>query len=149
MPVPAVSPRNWKRTKIICHFIMGTPMNTVQQLSFQNQLETILEETDGSVLDNARENQKTNNDDTDSYVTNPDFGGTPNNPYVATANIGDRDRDHRPRVDDGTVKELQRTVSKEKPEVPAEKFDFDTNLGILLDVREEYFQSVHCTVSVV
>ena len=149
MPVPAVSPRNWKRTQIICHFVMGTPMNTVQELSFQDQLETILNSTSGSTLDEARENRKVNNDETNTYKTNPDFEGRPTNPYVATADTGDRDRYHRPRVDESTVKELQRTVSKEKPSVPAEKFDFDTNLGVLLDVNEEYYQSLHCTVSVV
>jgi len=37
-------------------------------------------------------------------------------------------------------------VRKEKPSVPAERLDFDDNLGILLDAAERYYSTLQCQI---
>jgi len=150
MPVPAVSPYNWERTKLICHFVMGPPMSLVHELSFQQKLETILETMGGDTLELAKENEERNNDHSDAYRVHSDFGDKIDydDPYVAAGDARDRQDDHRPRVDEKIVEELQQTLMDEKPSVPAEKLDFDSKLGVLLDIEERYFESKQCKTSV-
>lgn len=149
MPVPAVSPRNWERTEIVCHFVMGPPKSLTNELSFQAKLETILDSMDGETLVDARENEETNNDG-DGYMVHSDFADKieADSAYVVSADARDRDDDHRPRVDESVVEALEKTLTDEKPSVPAEKLDFDSKLGLLLDVKERYYETVQCKASV-
>ena len=125
-------------------------MATVTELSFQDKVETILDGMDGNITELTRENQEFNNDDIKGEVRyHPDFIDTPDDyPYTVAGDTRDREDDHRPRVDEKVVKGLQRTVNREKPSVPAEKFDFDTNLGVVLDLNQDYFETLQCKVSV-
>ena len=150
MPVPAVSPYNWERTRIICHFVMGTSMRTVDGLSFQDKLETILDSMNGDMLESASDNVQTNNDTDNSYVVHPDFEDKiqPGEPYVVAADAEDRDEPHRPRVMTSVIVELEEVIKEEKPTVPAETLDFDDKLSVLLDIAERYYESVHCKASV-
>jgi hypothetical protein len=150
MPVPAVSPRNWERTKIMCHFVMGPPMSLTNELSFQAKLETILDDMDGETVENTRENKEHNNEDRKGVYYNGAFEDKiePDSPYVVSADIRHRDDDHRPRVDESVVEALEKTLTDEKPSVPAEKLDFDSKLGVLLDVKENYYETLQCKASV-
>jgi hypothetical protein len=150
MPVPAVSPRNWKRTEIVCHFVMGPPMSLTNELSFQSKLETILDSMDGGTIEETRENQEHNNDDRKGTYYSGAFEDEiePDSPYVVHADTRDRDDDHRPRVEENVVEDLEKTLTDEKPSVPAEKLDFDSKLGVLLDVKENYYETLQCEVSV-
>ena len=150
MPVPAVSPYNWERTKLICHFVMGPPMSLVHELSFQEKLETILDSMDGETTESTRENEETNNDENSGFIYDPRFEDKidPEDPYVAGGDARDRHDDHRPRVDEEIVEELQRTLKDEKPKVPAEKLDFDSTLSVLLDLQERYYESKQCEMTI-
>jgi hypothetical protein len=146
MPVPAVSPHNWKRTTVICHFVMGTPINIVSELSFQDRLEAILN-ADKSFRDRASENEEKNSSRDTQYKTHSDFQATPSNPYKKRITVS-REKPHRPSVDDGFIAQLHGAVKDERPSVPVEKLDFDDNLGILLDAAERYYSSVQCEITV-
>jgi len=135
MPVPAVSPENWKRTTIITHFVMTTPISVVRDFSFQDRVNSIVEYPDDTFTSSARDNEK---DDTDYVHT--DFG----EPYQMKLRLEDRDSDHRPRVDDHVVKLLDRAVRQENENIPVVKMDFDNKLGVLLDAAERYFSSIQC-----
>jgi len=58
-----------------------------------------------------------------------------------------REKPHRPRVDDSVISRLQTKVKQEKPSVPAERLDFDDNLGILLDAAERYYRTLQCQIT--
>ena len=133
----------------MCHFVMGPPMSLTNELSFQSKLETILDSMDGGTLDDARDNEEKNNDG-GGYMVHSDFADKieADSPYVVSADTRDRDDDHRPRVEENVVEELEKTLTDEKPSVPAEKLDFDSKLGLLLDVKERYYETVQCKASV-
>lgn len=133
----------------MCHFVMGPPKSLTNELSFQAKLETILDSMDGETLVDARENEETNNDG-DGYMVHSDFADKieADSAYVVSADARDRDDDHRPRVDESVVEALEKTLTDEKPSVPAEKLDFDSKLGLLLDVKERYYETVQCKASV-
>lgn len=128
---------------------MGPPKSLTNELSFQAKLETILDSMDGETLVDARENEETNNDG-DGYMVHSDFADKieADSAYVVSADARDRDDDHRPRVDESVVEALEKTLTDEKPSVPAEKLDFDSKLGLLLDVKERYYETVQCKASV-
>ena len=142
MPVPAVSPNNWQRTTVICHFIMATPVSVVSELSFQDRLETILNHGK-NFTKKAKENEKEENQR--DYKTHSDFQATPTRPYRKSITVS-REKPHRPRVDALVVERLHEAVEKEKPSVPAQRLDFDDNLGILLDTAERYYNTLQCHI---
>ena len=125
-------------------------MPTVAELSFQDKLETILDGMDDDIIEVTREYQAFNSNDRNGEVRHhPDFIDTSDDyPYTVAGDTRDREDDHRPRVDENVVEELQQTVMKQKPSVPAEKLDFDTNLGVVLDLNQDYFETLQCKVSV-
>ena len=134
----------------MCHFVMGPPMSLTNELSFQSKLETILDEMDGETVENTRENKEYNKEDRKGSYYHGAFEDEiePDSPYVVHADARDRDDDHRPRVDESVVEALEETLMDEKPSVPAEKLDFDSKLGVLLDMQEEYYETLQCEVSV-
>ena len=142
MPVPAVSPKNWERTTIICHFIMATPVSVVSELSFQDRLDTILNHGKNFTQKAKQNEQEATRTD---YKTHSDFQATRRSPYRKQIVVR-REKPHRPRVDDSIVARLHGTVRKEKPSVPAERLDFDDNLGILLDAAERYYSTLQCQI---
>jgi hypothetical protein len=144
MPVPAVSPENWQRTTIICSFVMGTSLEMATGLSFQDQLATIIENKD-SYRERAMEIEEDNKDSRE-YHYHADFDASPDNPHQIRLSITQVEP-HRPNVDSKTVQELQEAVKDEKPTVPTEKFDFDTNLGIVLDQAERYYNALQCEIA--
>ena len=135
MPVPAVSPKKWKRTTIIAHFAMAVPISVVRDFSFQDRVKSILDDRDDGFISAAREYEK---DDSD-YV-HGDFG----EPHEKQLRLEGRDSDHRPRVDENAVKLLDQAVRQEKENLPVEKMDFDSKLGVLLDAAERYYSSINC-----
>ena len=147
MPVPAVSPYNWERTRIIAHFVMAVPMSTVDTLSFEDKLKEILNRTDGNITEETIENEEDNKDGQYHYhgylIDDLD-----NAPYLITADTEDRDGPHRPRVSDFVVGELKTAIKREKSSVPTDKLDFDDNLGVLLDIFEDYYGSLQCNLRV-
>lgn len=144
MPVPVVSPRNWKRTKIICHFRMGTDIALVDELSFEDQLTTVLD-FDGAYTEEAHRVEE-KNENRMGVQTHTDFQGSPDDPYTVRLGLP-RSNPHRPEVGIETIKQLRSAVKSEKPAVPVEKLDFDDNLGILLDAAERYYAALQCEVA--
>ena len=142
MPVPAVSPKNWERTTIICHFIMATPVSVVSELSFQDRLDTILNHNKNFTQKAKQNEQEATRTD---YKTHSDFRGRPECPYRKPITVS-REKPHRPRVGESVVDRLHATVREEKPSVPAERLDFDDNLGILLDAAERYYSTLQCQI---
>ena len=142
MPVPAVSPKNWERTTIICHFIMATPVSVVSELSFQDRLDTILNHGKNFTQKAKQNEQEATQTD---YKTHSDFQATRRSPYRKQIVVR-REKPHRPRVGESVVDRLHATVRKEKPSVPAERLDFDDNLGILLDAAERYYSTLQCQI---
>ena len=140
MPVPAVSPKNWQRATIICHFVTATPVDVVSELAFQDRVLTILNQ-DKNFTEMAKRNEKNGDKD----YTHTDFRGTPGSPHVKQLEVV-REKPHRPHVDDSVIDKLQTKVMVEKPSVPAEKLDFDDNLRILLDAAERYYKTVQCEI---
>jgi hypothetical protein len=49
-------------------------------------------------------------------------------------------------VDKQAVRQLHHRVKREKSSIPAKKFDFDTNLEIVLDVAERYYEALQCEI---
>lgn len=143
MPVPAVSPENWQRTKIICSFEMGTPVEMADELSFQDWLEILVDQED-SYLEEARSIEKEIRDSS-KYRTHSDFQGTPDDPHQAQLTIT-QSKPHRPDIDTPIARQLEVAVKRERESVPAEKFDFDTNLGIVLDAAERYYEALNCEI---
>jgi hypothetical protein len=143
MPVPAVSPENWQRTTIICSLEMGTPVQMADELSFQDRLEILVDQED-SYLDEARSNEEDIRNSS-KVLTHSDFQSTPDDPHQAQLTIT-QSKPHRPDVDVPVVKMLETAVKREKDSVPAEKFDFNTNLGILLDAAERYYETLNCEI---
>ena len=143
MPVPAVSPENWQRTTIICSFAMGTSLEMATGLSFQDQLLTIIERG-SSYREEAREIEQENRDSRE-YSYHTDFDASPDDPHQIRLRVTQVEP-HRPSVDNETVQELQKAVGREKSTVPTEKFDFDTNLGIVLDQAERYYNALQCEI---
>lgn len=122
---------------------MGTPMTVVDELSFNDQLATILDAED-SYTEKARENEADNKQGS-GFATHTDFQGTPEDPYTAFVNV-DESNPHRPEVSTTTERRLRRAVKAEKGAIPVEKLDFGDNLGILLDAAERYYESLQCEV---
>lgn len=143
MPVPAVSPKNWARTKIVCSFEMGTSLRLANELCFQDRLETVLDEED-SYLEEAREVEEENRE-SEGFNTHTEFQGTPEDPHQVPLRLTQREV-HRPNVDEQTVQRLQQAVMEEKPSVPAKKLDFDTNLDIVLSAAERYYEALQCEI---
>ena len=139
MPVPVVSPKNWERTAIISHFATGTSLDVVRDLSFEDQLGTILE-NGPDFVESANENETD-----DATHIHSDFRRKPNNPLVREYAVT-REKPHRPEVSQSTIDELEQRVMTEKPGVPARKLDFEAKLGVLLDVAERYYSTLHCQV---
>jgi hypothetical protein len=147
MPVPAVSPYNWERTRIIAHFAMAVPMSMVNTLSFEDKLKEILDNSDGDLIEDTIENDEYNGENEYHYHGGLIDDGE-NTPYVVTADTRDRDDPHRPRVSDFVVGQLKTAVKREKSSVPTGKFDFDDNLGVVLDIYEDYYETLQCEMRV-
>lgn len=144
MVVPAVSPRNWERTRGVCHFVMGVPIEVVDDLAFRDQLEVVIDHS-GEFLEQASENREENNGSSTTYSVHASFDATKDDPYRFVA-VPDQQEDHRPEVPKHIVTGLEDAVKSERPAVPASKFDFDRNLGILLDAAEEYYETLQCEI---
>ena len=142
MPVPAVSPRNWKRTTVIAHFVTASPVKVISELSFQDQLLPILNH-DKDFVSRAKEIEQENS--ALDFKTHSDFEGGWNRPYVMGFTVGDRDA-HRPSVDNEVIDRLNAKAKTERPRTPVEKLDFDDTLGIVLDAAERYYNSLQCEI---
>lgn len=123
---------------------MGTPLSIVYDLSFEDQLLTIIE-GDESYRERASEIRQEKKGRTD-YKTHTEFQGTPDDPYQVSLRVTQTDP-HRPEVSPAAVTQLQQKVTVEKPAVPAEKLDFDSNLGIVLDAAEQYYETLQCEIA--
>lgn len=146
MPVPTVSPHNWQRTRIICSFRMGTALSVADKLSFEDQLLTIID-SEAPYREGLSE-IKEENRDSDTFSTHSDFQATPDEPYRVRQRT-EQTEPHRPNVSEAVVSQLHEAVKREKPQIPAEKFDFDTNLTTVLDAAERYYEALQCEVEVV
>lgn len=113
------------------------------ELSFQDRLEIVADQED-SYLEEARSIEEEIRNSSE-YRTHSDFQGTPDDPYQAQLTIT-QSKPHRPDVDVPVAKMLETAVKREKESVPAEKFDFNTNLGILLDAAERYYEALNCEI---
>ena len=140
MPVPAVSPKNWERTTIICHFVTATSVEIVEELSFEDRLDTILNHGKNFTQKAKQNEQEATRTD---YKTHSDFQATRRSPYRREFSVA-REKPHRPRISDETLTRLREKVKEEKPSVPAERLDFDDNLGIVLDAAERYYKTLQC-----
>jgi len=114
-----------------------------EELSFQDWLETILEAED-SYEEEAREIEDKHRD-SDSYSTHTNYQPTPDDPHQVRLRVT-QSEPHRPEVDKQIVRQLHHRVTKEKSSVPAKKFDFDTNLEIVLDAAERYYEALQCEI---
>jgi len=128
MPVPAVSPRNWERTRALTQFHMGTTKIDANDLSFADQLEELIGP------DYREEVEKLD----PSTVTHSDFPTG----YILSID-SDRDRPHRPEVSHRLDHDLTAAVD-EMQSVPAEKLNFDDRLELFLDLVEEYYSALDC-----
>ena len=140
MPVPAVSPKNWERTTIICHFVTATSVEIVEELSFEDRVASILDRERNFTSKAVSNEQEENHRD---YKTHSNFQATPRRPYRREFSVA-REKPHRPRISDETLTRLREKVKEEKPSVPAERLDFDDNLGIVLDAAERYYKTLQC-----
>lgn len=114
-----------------------------EELSFQDWLETILE-AENSYEEEAREIEDENRD-SDTYSTHTNYQATPDDPHQVRLRVT-QSEPHRPEVDKQAVRQLHHAVTKEKSSVPAKKFDFDTNLEIVLDGAERYYEALQCEI---
>ena len=138
MPSPEISPRNWERTTIVCHFVMGKDMATVRNLSFQEQVSTIAAYPTDSYTQAAMKVEE-RYDGTSVYLSHG-FGGTPDEPYQRRIQPTNLDRPYSPHVDDSLLETVYRAVLNENPETPPSKFNFENNLNTLLDAAECSFR---------
>jgi hypothetical protein len=123
---------------------MGTALDMARELSFQDQLTTIVDsDSEGSYTEAAQDAME--NSDRRSYQTHSEFQGTPDNPYRVELRTTQR-VPHRPEVDEAVIERLHQAVKREKSSVPVEKFDFDDNLSIVLNGAERYYRALQCEI---
>ena len=122
---------------------MGTSVRMAEELSFQDRLETVLDAED-SYAEEAREAEEENRD-SDGFKTHTDYQGTPDDPHQVRLRVT-QSEPHRPEVDKQAVRQLHHRVKREKSSIPAKKFDFDTNLEIVLDAAERYYEALQCEI---
>jgi hypothetical protein len=132
MPVPTVSPRMWKRTRALSHLAMATPQVNRDDFSFSTHVESLCgrnwkkeaEETDGdSMTHKVWEND-----------------------HVERLEVPERERAHRPEIDDDLDEALTETVRDNYSAVPAEQLPFEQRLTLVVDAAEEYFEVLDCYV---
>jgi hypothetical protein len=124
---------------------MGTSLSMTDELSFQDQLLTILDVED-TYTEKAREVEKENNGPSTGITTHTDFQGTPDDPYQVRLHITQTEP-HRPQLKGITVERLNQAVTDEKPAVPVDKLSFDNRLSIILDAAERYYEALYCEIN--
>lgn len=123
MPVPQVSHRNWWVTKANAQIAMGNKEIDARELSFLDCLRLL-------AVDEPYRKRATG-DGTYSLVE----WGSVEIEWAA----GDRQRSHRPHIDEESMDEWVGMVGREWPNVPIESLSFDRQLGLFLKRRHEYF----------
>ena len=146
MPSPEISPRDWERTTIVCHFVMGKDLATVRNLSFQEQVSTIAAYPTDTYTQAAIRVEERSADGTSRYLSHSSFACTPDDPYQQQIQLTDRDKPYYPHIDDSIFETVYHAVMNENPEIPPSKFDFENNLSTLLDAAERYFNSINCEI---
>jgi len=146
MPSPEISPQNWERTTIVCHFVMGKDLATARELSFQERVSTIAAYPTESYTQAAMRAEERSDDGTSGYLSHASFDCTPDEPYQQRIQLTNRDKPYYPHVDDNLFETVYHAVLNENPETPLSKFNFENNLNTLLDAAERYFSSLHCEI---
>lgn len=136
MPQPVVSHRNWDRTRGVSQFHMGTFSVRAGELSFAEQLKMVTGYPYREELDRMDEGGLGN-----SEWVHTEFGRGGAKVPVAP---GDRDRDHRPQLDEELVGAVEESCNQQYPGVPASTLHFDRQLGLVLDRAVEYFNRLDC-----
>jgi hypothetical protein len=131
VPTPTISHEAWERTKALAQIAIGTTSVDTKNLSFERCVEVL---TEVPLLDTTNY--------ADRY-----HEGFPHGVTISYEPDG-RDRPHRPHVSGEVTQELVDKVKRQHEALPAEDFDFEDKLSILLDEVEQEFSHVDCTISV-
>lgn len=137
MPVPAVSHRNWERTRGLAQMKIGTWDIAATQFGFNKQLGMLQE---GNYVEGIAD-VGVSSALGDSTHVHKSWG---KGGVEVSVDYGGRDRAHRPEVEQEVVDELEEWVGEQYPVVPAESLDFDEQLDLFLDKVERFYSKLDC-----
>lgn len=131
MQAPAVSHRNWERTRALAQMQMGTHDIRADDLSFEDRMLMLIQMS-------PEESMRDRDPDVDYYH---EEWGPDGVEIVAAVTSGST---HRPEVSDDALEALDEWVEKEYPHIPVESVGFGDKLGLLLDSAQEYLNGLNC-----
>jgi hypothetical protein len=141
MVVPKVSHRNWWITKGNAQIALGTKEVPAEQLSFERCI--------GMITPSEKDSEMADPTGTPaSYRQRMEMHGTYSHAdwedgVTIEIEAGDRDRPHRPELEQLEMEEWEERVSQEWPKVPVQELPFDAQLGLLLKRRHELLRWLH------
>jgi hypothetical protein len=135
MPVPAVSEENWQLTRAFSKIYMGTEYMSPDDLSFEGQLELIVEaekRSDKTLMEEKRREMFDR-----SQQAWPLADGV-----VVGYHVKERDHPRRPEVSEDVLEDLTDVLMENFEGLPIDEMSFDKKLemlyGLLSDVAPEY-----------
>jgi hypothetical protein len=134
MAVPKVSHENWEKVRGLAQIEMETMQVKAGSISFAKQLEKITSR--GVAFQEAIEDRETEQN-------RAKFKAWPDGVKIRI-HPDDRDRPHRPEVDDDLVEQLDETAAELFPGVPVEELSFDDTLGLVVDELENTYKKADC-----
>ena len=162
MPVPQVEPATWNRVAAIAQIEMGQLKPSVSTISFDGQLNLIIENTGGndrkiSVSTKLRSRESNHRyhlawvDETSSFKVEGRGRKSEKRlvSLVFSHDIPERDRPRRPEVSQRTVAKLESIVSKCRSRVPVEELTFQQLLELYLDAIEAEYEDEKIGVEVI
>lgn len=130
--IPEVSDKEWVRVRGLATFELGAGGVGVEELSFEEQLQLLLELDAEFVEDTIDEFGP-------GAMTHPDWGGV----RQIETDPNPRRRAHRPEVSEDTARELEAIVD-ELYTGPAGSLSFDRQLELLNDKLTAFSQRYSC-----
>lgn len=142
MPVPAVSEKQWQQTRAISQLYLGTPHIGPDELSFEDQLGTILD-AELAADDPLKADTNTTVDQyvqTEGMFKGPKFVGKETKSHwfdsqapevIVTYEAGERDHPRRPEISEDTITSIEQLVKREFEGVPTDTLSFDKKLEML------------------
>jgi hypothetical protein len=130
--IPEVSDKEWQRVQGLAMFELGPGGVGVEELSFEEQLQLLLEHDAGFVEETIREYEP-------NKMTHPEWGGI----RQIETNPNPRRRAHRPEVSETTANELEEAVGQLYTG-PAGSLSFDRQLELLNDKLTGFYRRFSC-----
>jgi hypothetical protein len=131
--IPEVSDKEWVRVRGLAMFELGPGGVGVEELSFEEQLQLLLEQNEAGFVEETISDYGTNEG------TLPAWGGY----KQIEVNPNPRRRAHRPEVSEGTARELEAIVD-ELYAGPVGNLSFDRQLELLNDKLVRFYRRFSC-----